>query len=247
MRNTSNEQYKHPQSSHPDGRYYLKNVLVIPGIERKDSELLQSNLLDNRYDSNKINIIPGTRPVYPEELAKRIKLMSTEEKQKIQCLNCGQYNHNANDCRAPGKQCYRCFNYGHTGSICPINPIKSKYIRSDFVFETTFAIDSASNAHLTNDRSSLIDYIELQTQRDIYFNLSGKIVTAKAIGIGKLPLLLKWRKNETIAIVNNFYYAPTTEEKIIGANAFNIQFCSSITLNIKSGHIFARKLNTQQI
>ena len=116
-------------------------------------------------------------------------------------------------------------------------------MRSNFVYENAFAIDSVSNTHIMNDCSSPIDYNNLETPREMKFNLSAKIISAKAIGVGKLPLLLKWKKNETIVLVKNMFYAPETEEEIIGANAFNVQFCASITLNTKSSHIFGRKLN----
>lgn len=101
--------------------------------------------------------------------------------------------------RASGRQCSRCYNYGHTGRSCPINPNNSKscqnnLLRSDFKFAKSYAIDSASNVHVTNDRSVLIIYIELKIPREIQFNLAGKPIYAKAIGIGRLPLLVKWRK-----------------------------------------------------
>lgn len=213
--------YKHPASTAPDGRYWLKGILVIP----------------------------GTKPMYPKEKFDEIVKLPSAERRKLQCDHCGQYFHNPNECKNPGKQCFRCYNFGHTGQECPIISEKSKYSvniqRSDFIYAKIYAIDSASNGHLTNDKFSLIDYKKLETPRKIHFNISGKSISANAIGIGQLPILIKWRKGETIVVLKDVFYSPEAEENIIGAHAFNHQFSASIILNVKSGHIFARKINSK--
>ena len=56
-----------------------------------------------------------------------------------------------------------------------------------FKLDTTFAINLATNAHSTNDQSSLINYCEFGKPKEIKFNVSGELIVAKAVSMGKLP------------------------------------------------------------
>ena len=134
------------------------------------------------------------------------------------------------------------------GTQCPFfkNP-QSKYeiYSKHFVKNTIFVIDSASNAHITNDENSLIDYGKFSSPISIKFNIKDRTYSAQAIGWGRMPVLMKVKLNQTIVVLNKVYLSPTAEEKIISANSFNVQFKTLITLNTNSGVIYARKINSK--
>lgn len=213
----SDKKIVHPRSDKPDGSYFIDGILVIP----------------------------GHRPDYGKEGNERIRNMTEEERRANKCRKCGQYLHNEHNCPNPGPQCYRCSNFGHVTPKCPFANKSKLILRNDFNVEILFAIDSAANGHVTNERDTLIDYQEFKVPKTIKFNINEKTFKTSAVGVGRLPILMQYKKGETILVVNKVYYCPTAEDKIISANAFNAQFKTSITLNTKSGSIFGRKINTK--
>jgi hypothetical protein len=258
--NTGRPSHKYPRKRSATENIIVDSAAKRPSFSNKSSKYQSDNTFesssvstfskDGSYRKNGVLVIPGQKPRYTPEQSAQICNMSSEERCKIQCGRCGQYFHLERECKAPGKQCYRCFNYGHIGNDCPFpyNKVKSKshkIHRSDFTVLSTFVIDSAAYSNITNDLHSLIDYREFETPKQIQFNVNEKVENACALGIGSLPIRFCVKGVETILIIRNVHYTPSAVEKILSANAFNLQFKTSITLNVKSGSVFCRSMNSK--
>jgi len=65
--------------------------------------------------------------------------------------------------------------------ICPFTQSSEYYSmqKNDFNVNNSFMIDSASSAHVTNDRASLVNYSPLETPVEIKFNVLGNEVLRK--------------------------------------------------------------------
>ena len=53
-----------------------------------------------------------------------------------------------------------------------------------------------SNAHVTNNRVSLVNYLPLETPIEIKFNVLGDEISAKVIGVRTMPVLFNCKKKQ---------------------------------------------------
>lgn len=65
------------------------------------------------------------------------------------------------------------------------------------------------------------------------------------MGEGILPILFRFNKTDTILKLKNVQFVPEANENVISVNRFNIQFKTSLILNIKSGFLIHRKLKSK--
>lgn len=114
---------------------------------RNDSNIVHppSQYSDGRYKIDGVLVIPGKRPQYSAADNERLKAMTAEERQKVQCTKCGQYLHDKHHCPNPGVQCYRRNNFGHLAKICPFFKVDN----SKSKLNTALILTLTKNLYLT--------------------------------------------------------------------------------------------------
>jgi hypothetical protein len=109
---TKNYQAKkgnHNPTNQPNPRSSLKPVREIDSGKRiSDDKADKGTFKRGKLETN-TTTTKKAKPLlekYTKEQLEKLSTLSHEEKKRIQCKSCGEYFHDARNCKNPGKMCF---------------------------------------------------------------------------------------------------------------------------------------------
>lgn len=106
----------------------------------------------------------------------------------------------------------------------------------------TFLVDSGASHHAVPHTKFLIDYNPFANPTLVR---TATDTIANSLGQGDLLLLIEFAKRKFVLKLKSVQYVPDVHDHIISANAFNVQFGTTITLSTSTGTISSRRLKAK--
>jgi hypothetical protein len=236
--NERTEQHQR-KNNRNNGQEFSEKKESFSGLKRRNDASNEENpdkkkrKLEDRYTTDQI---------------RKLKTMSREEKTKEQCGKCGLYFHKKSDCPNPGRVCYTCWNFGHERAKCRYNNkgeldysyVNSMFMLNAFTKVVVFLVDSAASHHIVPHQNLLFNFEYYKEPLCVKTAETNAVLYSN--GEGYLPIFVSCGNVQSILVLKNVQCIQEISESILSVASIHAQFHTSLTLNVKTGYIFLKKL-----